>query len=146
MSNQQVVVERIYKAPIEKVWSAITDKDEMKEWYLDLKEFKVEVGFAFEFTGGEEGGKQYLHKCEITEVELGKKLTYSWRFIGYPGNSFVTFELSKHDDNGTMLRITHKGLETFPSDIPDFAKENFFTGWDHIMNTGLKEYLEKTGK
>ena len=144
MSNQQVVVERIYKAPIEKVWRAITDRDEMEEWYLNLKEFKVEVRFAFEFTGGEEGGTQYLHKCVITEVVPGQKLTYSWRFEGYPGNSFVTFELSKQDANGTMLRITHKGLETFPTDIPDFEIKNFFTGWDHLINIILKEHLEKT--
>lgn len=113
IDNQPVVVERLFNATASKVWKAITDKNEMKNWYFDLAEFKPEVGFKFQFMGGEEGGKQYLHLCEITEVVPGKKLTYSWRFDGYPGNSFVTFELIEQG-NKTLLRLTHRGLETFP--------------------------------
>jgi len=50
MNNEPFVIERIYNTPIAKVWSAITNKDEMKNWYFDLEEFKAEVGFKFSFT------------------------------------------------------------------------------------------------
>jgi hypothetical protein len=33
-------------------------------------------------------------------------------------------------------------LETFPAN-PDFAKENFSKGWNQIIGTSLKEFLEK---
>jgi uncharacterized protein YndB with AHSA1/START domain len=42
------------------VWLALTEKDLIKQWYFDLPEFRPEVGFIFEFTGGEEGGVQCL--------------------------------------------------------------------------------------
>jgi len=113
----------------------------MKKWYFDLAEFKAEKGFRFEFTAGEEGGKQFLHLCEITEVVPPKKLTYSWRYDGYAGNSFVTFELFEQEDK-TLLRLTHEGIETFPQDTSDFAKENFAEGWNQSINISLKEYLE----
>ena len=141
MKNEPFVTERIYHSPIDKVWKAISDKDEMKKWYFDLAEFKAEVGFEFQFSGGKEDGIQYLHLCKITEVIPGKKLTYSWRYDGYPGNSFVTFELLEEGEN-TRLKLTHAGLETFPAN-PDFAKEDFAAGWTHITGISLKEFLEK---
>lgn len=141
MKNEPFVIERTYDAPLASVWKAITDKDQMKQWYFDLKEFKPEVGFEFQFTGGEEG-RYYLHLCRVTEVIVNKKLTYSWRYDGYAGNSFVTFELFE-EGNKTRLKLTHEGLETFPVDNPDLAKENFAAGWNHIIGTSLKEFVEK---
>ncbi|MEP7371898.1 MAG: SRPBCC domain-containing protein [Chitinophagaceae bacterium] len=143
MQTTPFTIERTYDAPIEKVWQAITDKDKMKQWYFDLAEFKPEVGFEFSFTGGPED-RSYLHVCKITEVITGRKLTYSWRYDGHEGNSFVTFELFP-EGNKTILKLTDTGLETFPASNPDFARENFVKGWEHIIGISLKEYLEKKG-
>lgn len=142
MENQPVTVERVFNAPVSKVWTAITDKDEMKKWYFDLPEFKAEVGFQFEFMGGPPDGIQYRHLCEVTEVIPEKKLTHSWRYDGYAGNSFVTWELFEQGDQ-TLLRLTHRGLETFPKENPDLAAKNFAEGWNAIINTSLKNHLEK---
>ena len=60
MKNEPVVVERMLDAPIERVWQAITDKDQMKQWYFDLPEFKPVVGTEFSFEGGPPG-KVYIH-------------------------------------------------------------------------------------
>ncbi|HLT33729.1 MAG TPA: SRPBCC domain-containing protein [Aquaticitalea sp.] len=142
MKSSPVILERTFNAPISKVWKAISDKNEMKHWYFDLKEFKPEVGFIFEFTGGPDDGKHYLHLCEVTEVELESKLTYSWRYDGYEGKSFVTFELFPKGDS-TLLRLTHTSLETFPKSNPDFNVANFVAGWDEIIHVSLKNHLEK---
>lgn len=142
MKNEPFVIERIYNAPVEKVWKAITDRDQMKEWYFDFVEFKPEVGFTFQFSGGPED-RQYLHLCKITEVVPLKKLAYTWKYDGYPGESVVTFELFP-DGNNTRLKLSHEGLETFPAiKNPDFEKKNFVEGWNQIIGTSLKEYVEK---
>jgi len=141
MKNEPFVIERTYNAPVERVWKAITDKDQMKQWYFDIAAFKPEVGFEFQFSGGNEGRK-YVHLCKITEVVTDKKLTYSWRYDGYEGNSFVTFELFSEGDK-TRLKLTHEGLETFPMNNPDFEKESFAGGWNYIIGTSLKEFAEK---
>jgi len=54
----------------------------------------------------------------------------------------VTFELSEKGHNTTLLKLTHKDIETFSSENADFARENFVEGWDEIVNISLKEYLE----
>ncbi len=141
MKNEPFVIERTFNASIEKVWKAITDKDQMKQWYFDIAAFKPEVGFEFQFEGRNED-KCYLHLCKITEVVAGKKLTYSWRYDGHEGNSFVTFELFAAGDK-TRLKLTHEGLETFPMSNPDFAKESFVAGWTHLIGSSLKEFVEK---
>ena len=96
MKQEPFVIERTFNAPVSKVWKAITDKDDMKQWYFDISAFKPEVGFEFEFTAGDDKMK-YHHLCKITEVVPGKKLTYSWKYKGYEGMSYVTFELLKKE-------------------------------------------------
>ena len=138
--NESFVIERLLKAPVQKVWKAITNRDQMKEWYFDLAEFKPVVGFEFSFEGGKDG-KTYLHLCRITEVVPGEKLSYTWRYDGYEGESHVAFELFPEGEN-TRLKLTHAGLDTFPADNPDFAKHNFEEGWNYIIGTSIKEFVE----
>ena len=142
MTVQPFTMERTFNAPVKDVWRAITEKDLMKQWYFDLPEFKAEVGFRFQFTGGPGPEKQYLHICEITEVIPEKKLKHSWRYDGYEGTSFLSFELLA-EGKKTRLKLTHEGLETFPASNPDFAKENFSEGWNAIINVSLRDFLEK---
>jgi uncharacterized protein YndB with AHSA1/START domain len=143
MNNELVIIERNLNVPAIKVWTAITNRDQMAKWYFNLKEFKPEVGFEFSFTGGPPD-KVYIHLCKITEVEYCKKITYSWRYEGYEGISYVTFELfAGGGKNQTRLKLTHSGLETFPANNPDLAKRNFVAGWTDIIGRSLKEYLEK---
>lgn len=141
MNDQPIVVERLLNAPIDKVWSAITDREEMKQWYFELAEFRPEPGFEFSFEGGPDD-RVYIHLCRVTEVVPGRRISYSWRYKGYDGDSLVTFELT--DENGkTKLTLTHAGLETFPASVPDLARHNFEAGWNHIINNSLPGYVER---
>jgi len=133
-------IERTYDAHVSKIWKAITDKDEMKKWYFDIAAFKPEVGFEFTFNGSSDG-VTYVHLCKIIEVIPEKKLSYSWCYRDYEGNSTVTFELFAEDEK-TKLKLTHEGLETFPKDKKDFGKESFSAGWTFIIGKSLKEYAE----
>lgn len=133
-------IERTFPVPVSHVWSAITNPAEMKKWYFDLPAFKAEVGNKFEFMGGRPDGIQYKHLCEVTEVIKERKLTHSWRYEGYEGNSFVTWELFP-DGNSTRVKLTHTGLETFPKSNPDLAAKNFAEGWTGIVSTSLSNYL-----
>ena len=138
-----VVVERTYNAPVEKVWSALTDNDQMKSWYFDIAEFKPEPGFEFQFTGGDPNGVQYLHLCKVIDVVPNKKLSYTWRYDGFEGKSLVIFDLTA-EGSKTKVKVSHFGLETFPAaTTPAFDKKNFEMGWTEIIGKSLKEYVEK---
>ena len=138
MENKALVIEQEFNAPLDLVWRAITEKELLQKWYFDIADFKPEVGFKFQFLGGDD--KRYVHLCEVLEVIPNKKLKYSWQYEGYTGLSFVTFELSPIGDK-TKLKLTHEGIESFNN--PDFKKENFVGGWNYLIHTSLKEFLEQ---
>jgi uncharacterized protein YndB with AHSA1/START domain len=135
-----VVLERTFDVAVARVWKALTDVDQMREWYFDLKDFKPEVGFEFGFVVEHEGNT-YDHRCKITEVIPQKKIAYTWRYEGHEGESLVTIELFPEGDK-TRLKLTHTGLDTFPK-TPAFACENFEKGWTQIIGSELKKFVEK---
>lgn len=141
MNNNPVIIEKLINAPVKKVWQAITDKDQMKQWYFDLSDFKPEVGFEFRFPGQGHKGEQYMHVCKITEVVPLKKLQYSWQYVGREGYSVVTFELFEEADK-TRVKLTHTGLETFPKDNTDFARDSFNAGWTELITVLLPKFVE----
>jgi uncharacterized protein YndB with AHSA1/START domain len=138
---EPIVINRIFNAPVARVWKALTSADQMREWYFDLKEFKAEVGFEFDFVVEHEGNK-YHHLCRVTEVIPEEKIAYTWRYKGEPGDSLVTFELFP-DGNRTRLKLTHTGIETFPK-TPAYARKNFEAGWTAIIGSELKQFVESS--
>jgi uncharacterized protein YndB with AHSA1/START domain len=135
-----LIVERTFDAPIETVWKAITDAEQMKQWYFELEGFRPEVGCEFGFRVEHEGNT-FDHRCKVREVIRGSKIAYSWRYEGHEGDSLVTFELFPQGKQ-TRLRLTHTGLETFPK-TAQFARNNFQRGWTSLIGTELKNFLEQ---
>src|SRR5437879_6975725 len=133
------VFERTFNAPVGRVWRRFSDLEEMRQWYFNLKQFKAEVGFEFEFVVEHEC-TTYHHLCKVTEVIPQKKIAYTWRYKGHEGDSLVTFELFADGDE-TRLKLTHQGLETFPKTAA-FARKNFEAGWTAIIGSELKQFLE----
>ena len=132
---ESVIVERTLNAPVTRVWKALTDVDQMREWYFDLKEFEFVV---------EHEGTTYHHLCRVTEVIPEKKIAYTWRYKSEPGDSLVTIELFAEGDN-TRLKLTHTGIESFPK-TPAYARKNFEQGWTAIIGTELKQFVEQSKK
>ncbi len=134
-------IERVFNAPAEKIWHALTNKDQMKQWYFDLPDFRPTVGFAFSFTGKGNTGETYNHLCRVTEVVPGKKISYSWQYEGLEGYSLLSFELFPEGES-TKLKLTHRGLGSFAVNGPDFAKESFAGGWTELIGNYLKKFIE----
>ena len=136
-NSKPVIVEETYNAPIEKVWNAITDSSEMKQWFFpEMEDFKPEVGFETQFNV-HANGNDYLHIWKVTEVIPFKKIVYNWTYKDYAGDSYVTWELST-ENNKTKLRLSHTGIETFPKDNPDFTRESCTGGWTYFYAKDLK--------
>jgi uncharacterized protein YndB with AHSA1/START domain len=142
MSNAPLIIERTYNAPADMLWNALTDSTQMQQWYFPITVFKAQVGFEFHFEGGSEQ-TSYVHLCKVTDVIPGKKITYSWHYDGYPGMSYVTWELFE-EGKQTRVQLTHEGLETFPQDNPDFAKKSFTEGWTYFVEKALKHFVERS--
>jgi uncharacterized protein YndB with AHSA1/START domain len=142
MNGEPIVIERVYQAPIDRVWKALTDVEQMKKWYFQVSDFKPVVGFEFQFSGGTKT-ETYVHLCRVTQVVEGRKIAYTWRYEGYAGNSEVSFELFPEGSDKTRLVLTHEGIDSFPKET-NFARESFMAGWTSITGESLKGFLEQT--
>ena len=142
METQPLIVERTLNAPVTRVWQALTNNDQMKQWYFKLENFEPRVGFEFSFSGQGSKGEKFMHNCRITAVEPERKLSYTWVYDGFPGSSEVSFELFADGDK-TLVRITHTGLDSFAQNGPDFLPASFSKGWNHILGISLKDFVEK---
>ena len=139
-SSEPIVVEEIYSAPPEVVWEAITEPEQMREWYFDtIKEFRPKVGFETCFDVDCEGDT-FPHRWTVTEVIPAEKLVYRWRYDGYAGDSFVTWELQE-DPDGTRIKVTHTCTESFPQDHSVFDEDACMDAWDYFISQTLPEYL-----
>jgi len=138
---EAIILERTFDAPVARIWKALTDVDQMRQWYFDLKEFKLQVGFEFDFIVEHEGNS-FHHLCRVTDVVPERKIAYTWRYKGEPGDSLVTFELFP-DGHKTRLKLTHAGIETFPK-TPAYARKNFEAGWTAIIGSELKQFVERS--
>ena len=140
---EPIVVEQDYEAPISVVWKAITDRDQMHKWYFEpMTDFRPEVGFQTQFDVRFED-QVYTHLWKVVEVVPQRRIVYDWRYGGLPGRSFVTWELSE-TPNGTRLRLTHEGHETFSQDNPAFSRESGLAGWNYFLRESLKAFLERS--
>jgi uncharacterized protein YndB with AHSA1/START domain len=139
MKNEPFVLERSFNAPVEKIWKALTDKERMKQWYFDIPAFRAEAGSEFSFVARDNDGKEWVHLCRVKEVIPNKKLSHTWRYEGYEGESLLTWELFA-EGGKTRVKLTHSGLDSFPA-IKGLAKENFAEGWKQILGTSLENFL-----
>jgi uncharacterized protein YndB with AHSA1/START domain len=137
-----VVVEQIFKTSSAKVWSAITNVEEMTLWFFDnIPSFKAEVGFKTRFLIQSEGRK-FTHLWEVTEVIPNHKITYNWKYEEYPGDAFVTFELFE-EEKQVRLKLTMHVTEDFPDNIPEFTWDSCIEGWRYFIIERLKIYLHR---
>ncbi|MDP3353676.1 MAG: SRPBCC domain-containing protein [Flavobacteriaceae bacterium] len=136
-----IIIEQIFNQNIETVWNAISQLDQMKQWFFEnIPAFNAEVGFETQFNV-KAPSQDFLHCWKIIEVIPNKKIVYRWKYKNISGEGIVTFELFEKN-NQTKLVLTNEGLESFPQDTPEFARESCIAGWNYFIKKRLKEYLK----
>jgi uncharacterized protein YndB with AHSA1/START domain len=113
----EVVFERWFEAPQERVWRALTDPEELAGW-LARAEIDLRVGgsVVLKFEEGDERGT-------ITELQELEVLAYTWN--EGKTDSLVRFELEP-DGSGTLLTLRH----TFEGEV-DLS--SYGGGWHHHL-------------
>jgi uncharacterized protein YndB with AHSA1/START domain len=140
--SKPITVQYKINAPLEKAWNALTDKNEMKSWYFDIRDFVLETGKEFNFYEPGEA-KKYHHQCRILEIVPNWKLKYTWSYPEFSDAvTTVTWELQE-EGSGTLVTLTHDNIEGFDSLGENFSRKSFTEGWNGIIGQSMKNYLEK---
>jgi uncharacterized protein YndB with AHSA1/START domain len=144
-NDAPIIVEQIFNTSIQNMWDAITQINQMKQWFFNnLESFIPEVGFKTQFNVQSEN-RNFMHQWELTEVIPPEKITYNWKYENLEGNAYVIFELFEQN-NYTLLRLTNIVAENFPESIPEFKRESCIDGWNYFIKKSLKDYIYKKYK
>lgn len=129
-------------APIEKIWDALTNPEEIKK-YLHDTDTKTDWVVGNEITwSGEWNGKAYVDKGEVLAYEPQRLIkTSHWSPLSgvedKPENyHIVTYELSNNGDQ-TTLTLTQGNSRT-QEDADNMIKG----GWEPILQQ-IKQLLER---
>lgn len=140
-SDKPVEVVEVFDTDIKNVWKALTNLEEMKQWYFDnIDSFEPVVGSESCFPV-ESGERTFTHLWKVTEVKKPVRLTYNWKYAEYEGDSFVSFILEEKDQK-TFLTLRVEVVADFQDGIPEFNRESCLGGWEYFINRRLKAYLK----
>jgi uncharacterized protein YndB with AHSA1/START domain len=131
-----IVEEITIEAAPQRVWSALTNADEVTRWWSNEAQIKPVVGTLAEFCFRPPAGTLQF---EVAEMEQDKKMRWiaGKRPPQWAGTS-VTWQLEPVE-SGTKLVFTHDGFAQ-----ADESYERTRGNWSYFLDS-LKSYLE-TGK
>ena len=144
----EVTKNMVIDASPEVVFKAITDQNQLTNWFPEQAILETNVGGKMKFSfyknskrGNQECGRDrdYFHEGTISEFILNKKISYTWEDSYEPDfpRTVVTWELEKIDNGKTNLKLVHTGFKT------DEKAKQYDEGWSHFLNELIK-YCEKT--
>lgn len=137
-----IVIEQTFDCSVPRLWSAITELDELRLWFFDIiPDFQAKEGFATSFMV-KATEHNFDHHWKVVEVIDQKKLVINWTFSGFAGSSNSIFEIEP-TDGGSKLTLTAIVLEEHPQHIPEFRRESGVEGWKYFIQGNLKNYIEQ---
>jgi uncharacterized protein YndB with AHSA1/START domain len=138
------------KAPVARVWRALTDYREFGEWFRVKLEGPFVVGQVSRGHITYPGYEHLKWEAVVQKMEPERLFSYTWHpyaidpKIDYSKESptLVEFRLEK-SATGTLLRLTESGFDKVPSHRRDEAMRMNDGGWTEQMKNIEKHVASK---
>ena len=125
--------ELFIQASPERVFQALTTKDDLERWFLVKAEIDLRPGGAIRF----EWGPDAVEIGKILVLEPPLRLSYTWEALE-PSPTTINFELTAEND-GTRLHLIHTGIGE--GEDWDSYYTSVDSGWSNHVNN-LTAWLE----
>tara|TARA_B100000508_G_C11439096_1_gene267738 strand:- start:757 stop:1182 length:426 start_codon:yes stop_codon:yes gene_type:complete len=135
--NDTITKSKWLNQPIDKVWSAITENDQVSQWLVPTN-FKAEVGFHYALRDAK--GECNLVTGTVLEASP-YSLAYTW--INEEAASIETivrWKLSE-ENGGTLLEMTHSGIAKYHEEVKAKMLETYTAGWKRCFSN-IDELLQ----
>jgi uncharacterized protein YndB with AHSA1/START domain len=142
--DKRIVIEKniVIDASPEVVFKAITDQEELTNWFPDQAILEAKLGGRVKFSFYKDKEHEYREfdffpEGTIIEFIPNKKVSYTWHEPNIPDfpRTVVTWELEEIADNKTRVKLLHTGFE--PGKL--FKHDE---GWSYFLYQ-LQKYCEK---
>jgi uncharacterized protein YndB with AHSA1/START domain len=140
-----IVREIDIKAPAARVFAAISDPDELIQWWGDGDSYRctamesdLRVGGAWRTTGISKNGEPFAVHGTYTVVDPPSVLEYTWNYDWSTRDSpetLVRYELTEREGT-TRLRLIHSGF------VDREGYDGHNDGWERVFSW-LTAYVER---
>jgi uncharacterized protein YndB with AHSA1/START domain len=116
----------------DRVWQAITQPDELRQWFAPQCEFTLEIGSAITLTW--ESGEISRGVIEVIDPPI--RFAFRWHAKPTPytdpltpeNSTVVTFTLEATED-GTQINVTESGFAGLPDAAREAVLKENTSGW-----------------
>jgi len=142
------------KAPIARVWRALTDYREFGEWFRVALEGPFVPGQVSHGRILHPGYEHIVWEVLIEKMDPERLFSFTWAQIRYHDKeryssdysnaprTLVEFRLEE-SANGTLLTVTESGFENVPAEWRGDAQRGNDGGWAQQMNNISRHVTEK---
>ncbi|MEO8540581.1 MAG: SRPBCC family protein [bacterium] len=132
--TNRIEKEVILKAPLERVWQAVSDSAQFGAWFKARfpEPFAPGRDVQAEFTEPGFVGRTFMVRVE--QMEKPRRFSFRWQphefgaAIDTSNSTLVEFQLDEHPD-GTRLRVVETGFENVPADQRQAMLRGNDEGW-----------------
>ena len=127
--------EIVIDAPVEAVWSAVTEPDQIRQWFTDQAEVDLRVGGSgrFRFPRGDS------YQLQIEALEPPRRFAFRWvqpeGSVARADNSLLVEFTLLPEAGSTRLRVVESGFDSL--DWSDERKQKYADdhsrGWQTIL-------------
>ena len=127
--------------PIEHVWAALTEADQLSQWFGDSAEVDLRPGGRMTV-----GWSEYdaIAECVVESVEPPRRFSYRWQSStsddGVAWMTTVEFTLET-SGGGTLLTVIESGLSALPDELYGRTLEENSSGWTSELED-LRQMME----
>ena len=134
-------------APVDVVWRAITEPDQIVQWFSDEADVELRDGYEGALTFTSRGtAEPTVAQITVQAFEPDRSFSYRWSYepgvVPHEGNSVLVEFVLRAENGGTRLRVAESGLDLL--DWSQQQKDDYVAdhnrGWaKHIGDLG--EYM-----
>lgn len=127
-------------APRERVWRAITEAEQIRQWWggdhWEIAALQVGATVAF-------GDPDDLMFATIAVVDPPREFSLRWPPQSqYHSIEMITTFRLEEENGGTRVTVTESGFEALPGDVRQQRVDSTAQGYETVL-AGLKAYVER---
>jgi uncharacterized protein YndB with AHSA1/START domain len=140
--TDRIVVRAQIDAPRERVWRALTEQEQIAEWWGPHVSFEARPGGSLTERWTDAGGREVVTRGEVLRLIAPGTLELRWADEDWDGPTRVLLRLEGGAD-ATRLTVEHSGWEAFPPLLREKLIGVHAAGWsEHLAN--LAAYTART--
>ena len=147
MALEQIERETTIDAPVERVWSVLTEPEHVIGWFTkEAAEIDLRPGGAMTLTFAQHGRV----RARVEAVEPPRRFAYRWtaHFAGdaepADGNSTLVEFILTPDGDGTRLRVVESGFDALATTAENAARNRELNtgGWTEMVER-VAQYAQR---